>query len=49
MRKPLFSEILTSQSKQEDICMRGDFDVGYLQSNSVVTLRSSEDIARYLE
>ena len=29
---------------QEDIRMWGDFDVGYLQSNSVVTLRSSEDM-----
>ena len=29
---------------QEDIRMRGDFDVGYLQGNSVVTLRSSEDM-----
>ena len=29
---------------QEDIRTRGDFDVGYIQSNSVVTLRSSEDM-----
>ena len=29
---------------QEDIRTRGNFDVGYIQSNSVVTLRSSEDM-----